>query len=147
MFCVSLDLMQEDPYPAVSEDDLYIEIELQGRLLLVTASGRLALDPALRFLRQVFETAAERQVNKILVNTFAVQGELAAFERYALGLEAASYLSEGQMNLKLAVLGTPPAVTGFGVRVAQKRGVTTEVFSTLQEALKWLDESEPEKRA
>jgi hypothetical protein len=67
---------------------------------------------------------------------------LATFERYALGEEIASYLSQHQIRVKLAFVGMPPTVNGFVVRVAQNRGVMTEAFSTLQEALKWLDESE-----
>jgi hypothetical protein len=34
--------------------DLHADIELQGGLLLVTASGAVALDAALRLLKQVF---------------------------------------------------------------------------------------------
>jgi hypothetical protein len=66
--CVSLELVQKDREPAVPEG-LTIDIELQGGLLVVTATGRLAFDAAWRLLKQVFETAAEKQVNEILVNT------------------------------------------------------------------------------
>ena len=41
--------------------------------MLVTASGDLAFDAALRLLKQVCDTAAEKQVNKILVNSLAVR--------------------------------------------------------------------------
>ena len=47
--------------------DLVIEIEVQEGLLLVTASGTLTFDAALRLLKQVCDTAAEKQINKILV--------------------------------------------------------------------------------
>jgi hypothetical protein len=141
MFCVSLELVQEDLDPAVPED-LHIEIELQSGLLLVTATGRLAFDAASRLLRHVFDTAAEKQVNQVLVNTLTLKGELATFERYALGVEIASYLSERQINLRLAFVGVPPAVNGFVVRVAQNRGIVTESFSTMQDAVKWLEEPE-----
>jgi hypothetical protein len=120
--------------------DLHIDIQSQGGLLLVTANGNMAFDMAERLLKQVFDTAAENQVDKILVNALAVDGELAGFERYALGVEIASYLSKRRMNLKLAFVGTPPTVNGFAVRLAQNRGVATEVFATPQEALRWLDE-------
>jgi hypothetical protein len=43
------------------------------------------------------------------------------------------------MSPRLAFVGKPPAVDGFGVRVAQNRGITTEVFASQQEALRWLD--------
>jgi hypothetical protein len=119
--------------------DLRIDIELREGLLLVTASGTLAFDAALLLLKQVCDTAKEKEVSKILVNALAVDGELATVERYRLGTEVTAYLKQRQMSPRLAFVGKPPAVDGFGVRVAQNRGITTEVFSSQQEALRWLD--------
>ena len=118
--------------------DLRIDIELREGLLLVTASGTLAFDAALRLLKQVCDTAKEKEVSKILVNALAVDGELATVDRYRLGTEVTAYLKQRQMSSRLAFVGKPPAVDGFGVRVAQNRGITTEVFSSQQEALRWL---------
>jgi hypothetical protein len=119
--------------------DLHIDIELQGGLMLVTARGTLALDAALRLLKQVCDTAAEKQVNRILVNSLAVDGEFSTVDRYQLGVEVAGYIMQRQMNPKLAFVGKPPTIDGFGVRVAKTRGMTVEVFSSQQEALNWLD--------
>lgn len=119
--------------------DLNIDIELQGGLMLVTARGNLGFDAALRLLKQVCDTAAEKQVNKILVNSLAVDGEFSTIERYQLGVEVAAYIMQLQMKPRLAFVGRPPAIDGFGVRVAQNRGMTTAVFSSQQEALNWLD--------
>ena len=119
--------------------DLRIDIELREGLLLVTASGTFAFDAALLLLKQVCDTAKEKEVSKILVNALAVDGELATVERYRLGTEVTAYLKQRQMSPRLAFVGKPPAVDGFGVRVAQNRGITTEVFSSQQEALRWLD--------
>jgi len=118
--------------------DLRIDIELREGLLLVTASGTFAFDAALLLLKQVCDTAKEKEVSKILVNALAVDGELATVDRYRLGTEIAAYLKQRQMSPRLAFVGKPPAVDGFGVRVAQNRGITTEVFSSQQEALRWL---------
>ncbi len=107
--------------------------------MLVTARGTLAFDATLRLLKQVCDTAAEKQVNKILVNSLAVDGDLTTLERYQLGVEIAAYIMQRQKNTRLAIVGLPPAIDGFGVRVAQNRGMTVEVFSTQQEALNWLD--------
>jgi uncharacterized protein (DUF2384 family) len=119
--------------------DLHIDIELQGELMLVTARGDLAFDAALRLLKQVCDTAAEKQIDKILVNSLAVDGELSTFERYRIGVQVAAYIKQRQMSPRLAFVGQPPEIDGFGVRVAQNRGVATEVFSSQQEALNWLD--------
>src|SRR5260370_1573230 len=119
--------------------DLPIDFEFQGGLLLVTASGSLAFDAALRLLKQVCDTAADKQVTKILVNGLAVDGELSTFERYGLGVEVAAYVKQRQMNPRIAFVGKPPAMDGFGVRVGQNRALTTEMFSSQQDALNWLD--------
>ena len=120
--------------------DLYIEIELQDALLVVTAHGSAAFDTALRLFKQVFDTAAGKGISRILVNALGVDGELAGFERYQLGSELASYLAERQMHFKLAVVGSLPAVTGFAVRVLQNRDIIAKTFSHQQEALSWLEE-------
>ena len=85
------------------------------------------------------DIAEEKQVNKILVNSLAVDGELSTLERYSLGTEVAAYLQQRHIEARLAFVGKPPAIDGFGVRVAQNRGVTTEVFSSQEEARSWLD--------
>lgn len=72
--------------------------------------------------------------------TFDSDGELAAFERYELGVEVAADLIERGMNVKLAFVGIPPTMDGFGVRIARNRGVITKMFSSQKEALSWLDE-------
>jgi hypothetical protein len=102
--------------------DLQIDIELHGGLLLVTASGNVAFDAALRLLKQVCDTAKEKEVNKILINTLAMEGELSTFERYGLGVEVAAYIKQRQMNPRLAFVGKPPTMDGFGVRVGQIEG-------------------------
>jgi hypothetical protein len=121
--------------------DLSIDIKLQGELLLVTASGQVQVDIASQLLKKVCDVAAEKKVNKILVNCLEVTGELASFERYRLGAETAEvYIAQGPTNVRLAFVGKPPTTQGFGVRVAQNRGLITQLFSTPQEALKWLNE-------
>jgi hypothetical protein len=118
--------------------DLHFDIEIKGRLLLATASGGLTLDEALRFLKQVLDAAAEKQVNNIMVNSLAVDGELSTLERYSLGMEIAAYFHQRLMNARLAFVGKPPAMNGFAVLVGRNRGVITELFSSQEEALDWL---------
>lgn len=120
--------------------ELRIDVELQGELLLVIAKGRASSAAVSRHLRQVFDTAAENRVDKILIDALAVDGELAAFERYRIGAEIAAYLDERQIEVKVAFVGVPPTMNGFGLRVARNRGVITDMFSTRQEALRWLIE-------
>ena len=79
--------------------DLHIdEIKLQEGLLLVTASGKVELDVALWLIKQVCDTAKEKGISKILVNTLEVDGELSTVERYQFGVEVAAYVKQRQMN-------------------------------------------------
>lgn len=119
--------------------DLHIDIELQGGLLLVTASGIVELEAAVRLLKQVCDTAKQKGVNKILVDTLAVDGVLSTVERYQVAVEVTAYIKQRQMNPRLAFVGKPPTSDGFGVRVAQNRDVVTSMFSSQQEAIKWLN--------
>jgi hypothetical protein len=119
--------------------DLHIDIELEGEILLVTATGSAAYDAALRLLKQVFDTAAEKQVNKILVNNLSVEGDLSPLARYHLGVQVAEYLKQRKMNPRLAVVGKPPTTNGVAVGIIRNREVTGEVFSSVQDALEWLN--------
>jgi hypothetical protein len=118
--------------------NLKIAVELQGEVLMVTASGSIASDAAVRLLKQVCDIAAEKRVDKILVNTLSVHGELSTFDRYQLAVQIVEYLKQRRMNPRLAFVGKPPTADGFGVSVAQNRNVTTAMFSSQQEAMNWL---------
>jgi len=59
---------------------------------------------------------------------------------YDLGAEAAADLTLRGINVKVAFVGLPPTMDGFGVRIAQNRGVITRLFSNETEALSWLGE-------
>jgi hypothetical protein len=121
--------------------DLHVDIEWQEGLLLATASGNVRFDTALRLFKRIFDMAAENQVSKVLVNALAVEGELAGFERYSLGAEVAEFLEQRQFRVRLALVGKPPTVNGFAIRIAQNRGIIAEVFASQQEALAWLEAS------
>jgi hypothetical protein len=128
--------------PETTSDTLLkIDMKFQGDVLFVTANGRTDFDTASRLLKEVCEAAAEKHAAKILVDCLAVTGQLAPFERYRLGAETADVYLTHRMDVKLAFVGVPPTTQGFGVRVAQNRGINTKLFSTTQEARQWLDEA------
>jgi hypothetical protein len=118
--------------------DLHIVVAQQQDILLVTVTGSVGYDPALRFYKQMFDTAAEKQVNKILVNALAMDGELSPLESYHLGVQVAAYLKQRKMSPRLAIVGKPSTMDGLGVGVARNRKVTTEAFPSEQDALDWL---------
>jgi hypothetical protein len=118
--------------------DLHFDMEFQGGLLLVTASGNLEVEATLRLFKQACDIAKEKGTNKILVNGLAVDGELSVSERYRIGVEIAAYVKQRQMNTRLAIVGRPPTMNGLGVLVAQNRDLVTNAFSSQEEALNWL---------
>jgi hypothetical protein len=118
--------------------DLHIEIQTQEKLLIATASGNLTFDEVLRLYKQAFDSAKQNGVSKILANGLAVEGELSTLERYDLAMELLAYSKQLGLEPRLAIVGKPPAVDGYGARVAQNRDLSTEVFSSQEEALRWL---------
>ena len=129
--------------------DLRIDIELKEGLLWVTASGGVKFESALRLLRQVCDAAAEDHISRILVDALAVEGELAAHERYRIGVDLATYVMHREIDVKMALVGLPPALNGFGALVAQNRGMDARVFAAPDEAMSWLNDlpAEPSRES
>jgi hypothetical protein len=119
--------------------DLHVDIELQGGILLVTRSGTVSFDAALRAFKQAVDTAKAKQVSKILVNTLAAKGELSTLDRYDIATGVVEQARQREMNPKIAIVGKPPTMDGFGVRVGQNRNMNAEAFSAQQPALNWLN--------
>jgi hypothetical protein len=68
----------------------------------------------------------------------AVTGELAVMELYEIGKTMAEYCVSKSIYPKVALIGKPLLVTGFGAEVASNRGLTSRTFSDHQTALNWL---------
>jgi hypothetical protein len=119
--------------------DLRIADEkMQEGVLVVIGAGTFKSAAALRLLKQICDMATEKHVNKILVNALALDGTVSELDRYSIAVELTTYLRQRAWNYRLAIVGKSPSVDGFGVRVAQNRGLTAEHFATEQEALNWL---------
>jgi hypothetical protein len=98
----------------------------------------LSFDASWHVLKQTYDTALEKHVNLILVDTLGVEGKLTTFERYRLGTETVRYFRSTRMHPRIACIGEPPSTDGFAVRVAKNRWVDAEMFSSRHEALDWL---------
>jgi hypothetical protein len=117
---------------------LRLDIEVRGGLLLVAFHGTVSFDGSLSVLKRVLDRACKERLSRILIDARPVDGVLSTFERYELGKQTADYIKERRMNPRVAFVGEPPVVDGFGVRVAQNLGITVDLFFTRQEALSWL---------
>jgi hypothetical protein len=112
--------------------------ELQGHFLLVTLTGNVDLSSSVRLFNQAFDVAAQKRVDKLLINALAVAGTLSTLERYELGVKVTAHITQLRTNPKVAFVGVLPTVDGFAVRVAQSRDVFVELFRNVPEAVEWL---------
>ena len=115
-----------------------LELASQDDFFLATAAGQISTIEVMRVLKTVIDTATERGFDKILIDFWAVTGELSTFDLYRIGKAMAEYCASKSICPKMAVVGKPPTVTGFGAEVASNRGLTSMTFSERQPALKWL---------
>ena len=116
------------------------KFESKEDYLLVTLEGPVSFSEAIAVLTKVREVATERGFDKVLVDCRSVRGELSSFERYELGKTMAGHwLKECSGTPKVALVGKPPTINGFGALVAANRGFLAKTFSELPKALNWLN--------
>ena len=110
----------------------------QDDFLLVKATGQVSIKEVLCVFKKVIDVATERGFDKILMDFLAVTGELSAIDLYEVAKTMAEYCASKSIYPRVAVVGKPPTVTGFGAQVASNRGLTSMTFSESQPALNWL---------
>ena len=96
--------------------------------LLATAGGQVSVKEILRVFKNVIDTATERGFDKILIDFWGVTGSLSDFDRYDIGKAMAEYCRNKSIHPRVAVIGKPPIVTGFGAMVASNRGLVSMTF-------------------
>ena len=119
-------------------DTIQLTIAPQDDFLLATGVGRVSTEELLRVLTTVIDTSTEQGFDKILLDFSAVMGEVSVVKLYDVAKAMAEYCASKSIQPKLAVIGKPPTVTGFGAEVASNRGLTSMTFSERQPALNWL---------
>src|SRR5262245_35730078 len=112
------------------------KIELKEDYLIVTLAGELSFSDAIVLLITVRDAATEKGLDKVLVDCSSVRGELSTVDRYELGKTLGEHWVKGLSGIpKVAFVGTPPAIDGFGALVASNRGFLAKTFSELPKAL------------
>ena len=119
-------------------EPMQLKLASQDEVFVATATGRVSVQAVLRVFKNVIDTAAERGFDKILMDFLAVTGELAVMDLYEIGKGMAEYCESKSISPKVALMGKPPLVTGFGAEVASNRGLISMTFSERQPALNWL---------
>ena len=117
---------------------MQVTVASQDDILLITGVGRVSVKEVVHAFENAIDTATERGFDKILFDFLAVTGEVSTLDLYEIGKAMAEYCLIKSFYPKVAVIGNPPTVTGFGAEVASNRGLTSMTFTKLQPALDWL---------
>ena len=117
---------------------LQVDLNTDGELLMAVARGTVSFDATWQVLKQICDTALEKNLTRIIVDALRAQGVATTIERYMLGTRLVTYCGEHKLWPRLAFIGEPPVVDGFGVLVAKNRGLDTERFPNWKEALDWV---------
>ena len=115
-----------------------LTIEAKDGFLQASARGEMNLDNAFELFTRTRDTAVKLGFTNVLVDLSSATGNLSDPDRYELGRSMAAYYRQSPKPLKVAVVGTPPLVNGFGARVAANRGQAAEVFTDPTIAVAWL---------
>src|SRR5215813_5126019 len=103
--------------------NLQVELDTDGDLLLAVVRGTVSSDVIWPVLKQICDTALQKGLVRILVDTLGVQGGITTIDRYTLGVELIAYCGDHKFSPRLAFIGQPPVTDGFGVLVAKNRGL------------------------
>jgi hypothetical protein len=118
--------------------DLEVDLGVDGDVLLAVVKGLATFDDSWQVLQQICDMALEKHLERILIDGLAVYGTPTSFERYDIGVKLVAYCGEHKLWPRLAFVGHPPVIDGFGGVVARNRGVHAQIFPNRQEAVEWL---------
>src|SRR5262245_54108811 len=101
---------------------LQVDLDTHGELLLAVVRGRVSFEAIWQVLKQICDVASQEKLTRILIDALEAQGVTTTTDRYTLGVKLVAYCGEHKLWPRLAFIGQPPVVDGFGVLVAKNRG-------------------------
>jgi hypothetical protein len=104
----------------------------------VTVSGPASLDDFVELMTTLGEQTRRAGDKRVLVNLLGVEGELKFTDHFQLGSQAAQLLRHLD---KLASVVPADKITRTSEKVALKQGFQLRVFTSTDEAVRWLGES------
>ena len=104
----------------------------------VTISGPASLDDFVGLMNTLGEQTRREGDKRVLVNLLGVEGELKFTDHFQLGSQAAQLLRHLD---KLASVVPADKITHTSEKVALKQGFQLRVFTSVDEAARWLGES------
>jgi hypothetical protein len=111
---------------------------IRGDLLVATMSGRVSVKKAVQLGKDIGTKALETHSLKVLVDCQKLTGSFSEMDRYKMVVEIVSHFKKIGFHPKIAIVGQPPSVEGFGVKVAQTRGANIAMFFRVTTAMEWL---------
>jgi len=110
----------------------------EKRFVWARFNGTWNLDELPALLESIRKECAARKCALLMIDLLVLQnGEISTFERYKMGMAAASLA--GGVG-RMAALARPDQIDPrrFGETVARNRGMNIRIFSEVQAALDWL---------
>ena len=118
-------------------------ITLEKDILLVNADGSYSLDKAKNLFKKSIDSALLHNKAKIVIDVTNVTGDIPFLDRFDFSAFLANYTHEHAMDKveRIAVTGHEPIVHNerFGELVAVNRGLNLKVFTSMKEAVIWLN--------
>jgi hypothetical protein len=113
-------------------------LKSRHNFLEATALGQVSLPDAIQHCKTMCDMAAEMGLRKILFDCSVLEGELTVDERFELGKTIAEHCQRFLRMPTVALVGQPPAVSGYGARIASDLGLPVRTFVDRQTAEEWL---------
>ena len=126
---------------------LSIEMQLNGDVLQVVASGEFDLADAKSTLEEIIDATVERGVDKVLVDYRDMKGHASVQEDYEYAMHfvhlvEAKRLRQGLPKLHAVYVGHNQQPE-FAENVAVNRGMSVLSTDDMDQALRWLAERRP----
>jgi len=122
--------------------DLRTEIVPKDNYLYFTVEGAYSLVEAKSLLIEIIDTAIEHKINRILIDFLRLEGGPTLMEDFDYAIFVATQfrravIENGISGMRMAYLGTRPT-SKFAEMVASNRGVVAKVTTDIDEARRWL---------
>lgn len=106
--------------------------------LVIRLSGPISMERVERLLAGIRRTCARRRATRVLLDVRAMTGSITLAERYEISVRAVDALAP---VVKRAALVAQPELIHpdkFGVAVATRRGLPSNIFDDMDDAVAWL---------
>ena len=124
----------------MDEKDYTLFIEARGSHLFARASGVRTRDTVTAMTIDIFDTAIDNNLSKVLIDVNELKGKLGIFDSYrVVTLVFQSLRGKGIRKAAIFDEQVSSHREWFLETVARNRGFNLRIFANLEDALKWLE--------